>query len=65
MIALGLAAVVAVHDTHQDGNIIPFAVFLGAVATVGWLAFSRLRWRNTVLVAVAAWVLGGVLAFGL
>jgi hypothetical protein len=40
-------------------------VFGGLIATAVWLLFSRLRWRSTVAVTVAGWVVGLGLLVGL
>lgn len=52
--------IVAYHDTQSGGagGTIVLVAFLGAVATAGWLMFSRLSWRNTVMLAVAGWLVG-------
>ena len=57
-------AVLAYHDTQAaGGNLAILFVFIGVLATVGWVMFSRLEWRNTVMVAVAGWVAGLVVTF--
>ena len=61
--------VIAYHGTQAEGggsggSWLLF-VFLGGTATAGWLLFSQLRWRNTVMVAVAGWLVAFVLSFGL
>ncbi len=55
----------AYHDS-QGGNssLVLLFVFLGVVATAGWLIFSELEWRHTVMVTVGGWVAGLVLTFG-
>ena len=40
-------------------------VVLGLAATAGWLVFSELRWRNTVLTAAGAWIVGLGMLFAL
>lgn len=48
---------VAYHDRSGGGTsgAVVLFVFLGVVATAGWLIFSELRWRTTVAVTVAGW----------
>lgn len=48
-----------------DSGLALLVVFVGIVATAGWLIFSELEWRTTVLITVAGWVLGLGLTFGL
>ena len=60
--------VIAYHGTQgggggSGGSWLLFG-FMGVTATAGWLLFSRLRWRNTVMVAVAGWLVGFALTFG-
>lgn len=59
------AAVLAYHGTQGGSNLPMLFVFLGVLATAGWLIFSQLQWRNTVLIAVAGWVVLLGLTFGL
>ena len=59
------ASVLAYHQHGgAGGNLAVLFVFLGGVVTAGWLLFSKLRWRNTVLVAVAGWMIGLAVTFG-
>ena len=58
-----LLSVIAYHDrTHGGGDntssLSLLLIVLGLAATAGWFIFSELRWRNTVLTAVAGWVIG-------
>lgn len=66
MTTLASLIVIAYHGTAGagDGNPLVLVFFLGAAATVGWLLFSRLRWRNTVMVAVGGWLAGLAVTFG-
>jgi type IV secretory pathway VirB2 component (pilin) len=63
---LATSAWLAYHGTQTGGgNLAILFVFIGVIATVGWLIFSKLSWRNTVIVTVAGWIGGLVLTFGL
>ena len=60
------SALMAYHDGVQrsgSGNLTVLFVFLGVLATAGWLIFSELRWRNTLLVTAAGWVIVLALSF--
>jgi hypothetical protein len=50
--------VIAYHGTEGggDGNPAILIGFLGVVATAAWMLFSTLRWRNTMLVLAAGWL---------
>lgn len=53
------SALIAYHDgAHSggSGNLTVLFVFLGVIATAGWLIFSEMKWRNTLLVSAAGWV---------
>ena len=54
---LVLAAVLATHETGESNPMVGW-VFGGIVATAAWVLFSRLQWRNTVLITVAGWAVG-------
>lgn len=59
-------AMFAYHGTTHtsgSGSMTVLFVFLGVLATAGWLIFSELRWRHTVLVTVAGWVAVLALSF--
>ena len=58
--------VIAYHGTQGGGSGAswPLFLFLGMAATAGWLLFSQLRWRHTVMVAAAGWLVGFALTFG-
>lgn len=62
-------AVIAYHGTQAGGGgsgaSWPLFLFLGITATAVWLLFSQLRWRHTVMVAVAGWLVGFALTFAL
>jgi len=61
-----MSALMAYHDGVQrsgSGNLTVLFVFLGVLATAGWLIFSELRWRNTLLVTAAGWVIVLALSF--
>ncbi len=65
-VATAASAFVAYHDGSGGGGDMSIAglfIFLGAVATVVWLIFSELRWRNTMLVTVGGWAAGLALIF--
>ena len=65
MTPLASLIVIGYHGTGSgESNPMVLVAFLGAVTTVAWVFFSRLRWRNTVMVAVAGWLVGLVLTFG-
>jgi len=52
---------VANHGTtvgNDDGNLIVLFVFLGVLASAGWLIFSELRWAHTVAITVGGWAAG-------
>lgn len=52
-------AMLAYHGTTHtsgSGSVAVLFVFLGILATAGWLIFSELRWRHTILVTVAGWI---------
>ncbi len=64
--ASNLSVLLAYHDGQSGGSGLPLlVVFVGILATAGWLIFSELEWRNTVLITVAGWVVGLGLTFGL
>jgi len=44
-----------------EGNLAVLWVFLGLAATAGWLIFSELPGRQTVLVTLAGWLVVGAL----
>lgn len=57
---------VANHGTtarHDGGNLLVLFVFLGILATAGWLIFSELRWAQTVAITVGGWAAGLTVAF--
>jgi hypothetical protein len=62
---LATSALIAYHDSQggTSGLALLF-VFVGLLATAGWLIFSELEWRHTVLITVAGWVVGLALTFG-
>jgi hypothetical protein len=65
---LAAIAIIANHTPATGGgpgNPMVGWVFGGLVATAVWLLFSRLRWRSTVAVTVAGWVVGLGLLVGL
>ena len=53
------------HGTQGGGNLPMLFVFLGVLATAGWLIFSTLEWRYTVMATVAGWTVLLGLTFGL
>ncbi|MEX2533756.1 MAG: hypothetical protein WD360_07295 [Nitriliruptoraceae bacterium] len=58
--------VIANHGIHAPsggGNFAVLFVFLGVLATAGWLIFSELRWAQTVTITVAGWVAGLAVMF--
>jgi hypothetical protein len=65
MTTLSASTLIAYHDTTQGGGggLAGLLVFLGVVATAGWVMFSTLSWRNTMVVAGAAWSAALVVAF--
>lgn len=66
VVLLAMSTFLAYHGSHagdDGGNLAVLFVFLGVVATAGWLIFSELRWVHTVSVAVAGWTAGLSLAF--
>ena len=61
MSPLATTSLLAFHDGQgagEGGGIAILLVFVGVLATTGWLIFSELRWRHTVSVTAAAWVAG-------
>lgn len=56
---------IAYHGTQGGGNLPMLFVFLGVLATAGWLIFSTLEWRYTVMTIVAGWAVLLGLTFGL
>jgi hypothetical protein len=67
---LGTAAHRVVQFAYHGGQgggsgLALLAVFVGLIATAGWLIFSELEWRNTVLITLAGWAVGLALTFGL
>jgi len=57
---------IAYHGGQGGGSgLALLAVFVGIVATAGWLIFSELEWRHTVAITVAGWAVGLGLTFGL
>ncbi len=64
MIDITPSLVLAFHD-GQGGGSSPIVgiVFLAGIATAAWVIFSTLKWRNTMLVTAAGWVLVLGLAF--
>lgn len=68
--AASLLTVLAYHGTTHGsggGSSSPslLIIVLGLAATAGWLIFSELRWRNTVLTAASAWIVGLGMLFAL
>ena len=55
----------AYHGTQGGGNLPMLFVFLGVLATAGWLIFSTLEWRYTVMTSIAGWAVLLGLTFGL
>ena len=63
---LFMSALLAYHGTTHgggSGGMAVLFVFLGVLATAGWLIFSELRWRNTLLITTAGWVVVLTLSF--
>lgn len=59
MSALATLDLLAYHRRGDDGGgIAVLLVFIGVLATAGWLIFSELRWSHTVSTTIAAWVAG-------
>ena len=53
------STLIAYHDSAHgggSGNLTLLFVFVGVIATAGWLIFSEMKWRNTLLVSAAGWV---------
>jgi hypothetical protein len=50
------AALLAYHGTNGGGGATGGFIFLGIVATAGWVLFSKLRWRNTMLITGSGWL---------
>jgi hypothetical protein len=55
----------AYHGTQGGSNLPMLFVFLGVLATAGWVIFSTLEWRYTVMTTVAGWAVLLGLTFGL
>ena len=55
----------AYHGTQGGNNLPMLFVFLGVLATAGWVIFSTLEWRYTVMTTVAGWAVLLGLTFGL
>lgn len=61
-----LLDMLAYHGTHSEGagnGLAILLVFLGVIATAGWLIFSELKWAHTVSVAAGGWAAGLTLAW--
>lgn len=63
-----ITSVLAYHDTGHGGggsssSWTLLIVVLGLFATAGWLIFSELEFRNTVLTAAGGWATGLALLF--
>ncbi len=65
MTATETTALVAYHGTQGGGNLVVLVVFIGALATVGWMIFSTLKWRTTLTITIVGWILALGLTFGL
>ncbi len=51
-----LAPLLAYHQgTAGGGNMLVLILFLGILATAGWLIFSELDWNKTLAVTGAGW----------
>ena len=64
---LPIDALFAFHDGATrggSGNLAILFVFVGVLGTAGWLIFSEMKWRNTLLVTAAGWVVILGLSFG-
>ncbi len=60
-----VSAIIAYHGSQcGDSSLALLFVFLGVLATAGWLIFSELEWRHTVMVTVGGWAAGLVLTVG-
>jgi hypothetical protein len=51
-------AVLATHQRHHGGggNLAVLWVFLGVLASAGWLIFSELPFRKTMVITVIGWI---------
>jgi hypothetical protein len=59
MTSFPTSTLIAYHDSAHgggSGNLAVLFVFLGVLATAAWLIFSEMRWRNTLLITAAGWV---------
>ena len=72
MSQLAAATLLAYHDgtsggggggAAPGGSMVLLFVFLGVLATAGWLIFSEMRWATTVTIAAVGWVAGIALMF--
>lgn len=64
---LAMTSILAFHGTGQGsgGGPLVGVVFVAGIATAVWVLFSKLKWRDTMIVTAVGWALVLGLAFGI